>query len=193
VNGDTLELKQKIHDALLVELVKKDSNGKFPNLLKLVSDGNFSSVKCSVDLEDKGCVDVVLTYPKHGASSVVEDVPVPGDVLVVGLAGTDDIAIELITDIDFDAGKKLEQVNRYKKGYKDVRVVIPEEYNSVYGQLFSMNDIKVHTWTGTRRWKGKYCRHITEVKDSSEQPIKCSKCPKRELFFIGFKDDVTFK
>jgi hypothetical protein len=186
LNGESLELKQKIHDALLMELIKKDSTGKFPNLLKLVSDENFS-VKCSVDLKDKGCVDVVLTYPKHGASSVV------GDFFVVGLAGTDDIALELITDVDFDAGKKLEQVNRYKKGYKDVRVIIPEEYNSVYGQLFSLNEIKVHTWTGTRRWKGKVCGHITEIKDSSEQPIKCGECTRNDLFFIGFKDDVTFK
>jgi len=178
-------LKQKIHDALLIELIKKDSNGKFPNLLKLVSDGNFS-VKCSVDLKDKGCVDVVLTYPKHAASSVI------GDTLVVGMAGTNDIAFELVTDIDFDAGKKLEQVNRYKQGYHDVRVIIPEEYNS-YSPLFSMNDVTVHTWTGTRRWKGKYCEHITEVKDSSEQPIECISCEKRELYFVGFKDDITFK
>ena len=186
MNGESLELKQKIHDALLIKLIKKDSNGKFPNLLKLVSDGNFS-VKCSVDLKDKGCVDVVLTYPKHGASSVI------GDFLVVGLAGTNDIAFELITDVDFDAGKKLEQVNRYKQGFHDVRVIIPEEYSSIYAQLFAMNEIKVHTWTGTRRWKGKHCEHITEVKDSSEQPIKCSDCGQKELYFIGFKDDVTFK
>lgn len=180
-----MELKQKIHDALLLELVKKDNNGNFPNILKFVSDKNFS-IKFSVDLKDKGCVDVVLTYPKHADSSVI------GDFLVVGMAGTNDIALELITDIDFDAGKKLEQVNRYKQGYRDVRVIIPEEYNS-YSPLFLMNDVKVHTWTGTRRWKGKYCGHITEVKDSSEQPIKCSQCNKNELFFIGYKDDVTFK
>jgi hypothetical protein len=182
-----LELKQKIHDALLVELIKKDTNGKFPNLSKLVTDKNFS-VKLSVDVNGKGCVDVVLTYPK---SIVSRELPNMG--LYIGSEGTEDIAFELITDIDFDAGKKLEQVNRYKKGFHDVRVIIPEEYNSVYGQLFSMNEIKVHTWTGTRRWKGKYCEHITEVKDSSEQPIKCGECQKNELFFIGFRDDITFK
>ena len=179
-----MELKQKIHDALLLELVKKDNNGKFPNLLKLVSDGNFST-KLSVDLKEKGCVDVVLTYPKRPVLHQI------GDSGVLGTEGTSDIAFELITDIDFDAGKKLEQVNRYKKGFHDVRVIIPEEYNS-YAPLFSMNDVKVHTWTGTRKWKGKYCDHITEVKDSSEQPIECI-CKKRELYFVGFKDDVTFK
>lgn len=187
MNGESLELKQKIHDSLLIELLKKDSNGKFPNLLKLVRDVNFS-VKCSVDLKGKGCVDVVLTYPKHIVSRTIGD-----DGLFIGQEGTSDIAFELITDIDFDAGKKLEQVNRYKQGYHDVRVLIPEEYNSIYAQLFAMNDIKVHTWTGTRRWKGKYCEHITEVKDSSEQPVKCNECDKRELYFVGFKDDVTFR
>ncbi len=182
-----LELKQKIHDALLVELIRKDINGKFPNLLKLVADGNFS-VKCSVDLNGKGCVDVVLKYPKHFVSREIGNFG-----LYIGHEGTNDIAFELITDLDFDAGKKLEQVNRYKKGFSDVRVIIPEEYSSVYAQLFAMNGIQVHTWTGTRRWKGKYCEHITEVKDSSEQPVECSKCKKKELYFVGFKDDVTFK
>jgi len=184
--GKNLELKQKIHDALLMELIKKDDNGKFPNLLKLVNDGNFS-VKCSVDVNGKGCVDLVLKYPKNYTSRTI------GNGLWILPTGTNDIAFELITDIDFDAGKKLEQVNRYKRGFSDVRVIIPEEYSKVYAQLFAMNDIKVHTWTGTRRWKGKYCEHITEVKDSSEKPLKCSNCDKKELFFIGFKDDVTFK
>jgi hypothetical protein len=181
-----MELKQKIHDALLIELIKKDSNGKFPNLLKLVSDGNFS-IKFSVDVKDKGCVDLVLTYPKHLVSREL-----PDNGLYIGTEGTEDIAFELITDIDFDAGKKLEQVNRYKHGFHDVRVIIPEEYSGIYAQLFSMNDVKVHTWNGTRRWKGKHCEDITEVKDSSEQPIKCSVCNRNELFFVGFKD-VSFK
>jgi len=181
-----LQLKQKIHDALLIELIKKDVNGKFPNLLKLVSDGNFS-VKCSVDVNGKGCVDLVLKYPKHiGYRSI-------GNIGIFASEGTNDIAFELITDIDFDAGKKLEQVNRYKRGYQDVRVIIPDDYSNIYAQLCAMNEIKVHTWTGTRKWKGKYCEHITEVKDSSEQPIKCSQCETNKLFFIGFKDDVTFK
>lgn len=187
-----MELKQKIHDALLIELVKKDNNGKFPNLLKLVRDGNFS-VKCSVDLKNgKGCVDVVLTF-SSSQNLYVSETKNGGLIAGVFGEGRNPIAFELITDIDFDAGKKLEQVNRYKRGFSDVRVIIPEEYSSRYSHLFAMNDIKVHTWTGTRRWKGKYCEHITEVKDSSEKPIKCIGCEKTELYFVGFKDDVVFK
>jgi len=182
-----LVLRQKIHDVLLIELVKKDNNGKFPNLLKLIRVGNFS-VKCSVDLNGKGCVDVVLIYPKRIVSREFGD-----GGLYIGQEGKSDVAFELITDVDFDAGKKLEQVNRYKRAFSDVRVIIPEEYSSIYAPLFSMNGIKVHTWTGTRRWKGKYCEHITEVKDSSEKPSKCSECEKKELYFVGFKDDVVFK
>jgi hypothetical protein len=188
-----LDIKQKIHDALLIELVKKDNNGKFPNLMKLVRDGTFS-VKCSVDLNGKGCVDVVLTFPSS-QNLYLSETKNGGLIAGVFGEGLNPTAFELITDIDFDAGKKLEQVNRYKRGFSDVRVIIPEEYNSIYAQLFGMNERKVHTWTGTRRWKGKYCEHITEVKDSSEQPSKCSapKCEKKDFYFIGFKDDVTFK
>lgn len=180
-----MELKQKIHDALLMELIKKDDDGNFSNLLKLVNDKNFS-VKCSVDVKGKGCVDLVLKYPKKFTSRTI------GDGLFILPSGTPDVAFELITDINFDAGKKLEQVNRYKLGFSDVRVIIPEEYIQ-YSQLFELNEIKVHTWNGTRKWKGKYCEHITEVKNTSRDPLKCRICNKNGLFFIGFNDDVTFK
>ena len=188
MNGESLDIKQKIHDALLKELVKQDEKGKYPNLMGLVKRGNFD-VKLSVDLNGKGCVDLVLKYPKKTNFTATHD-----GGLIIGQSGPKDIAFELVTDVDFDAGKKMEQVNRYKKGFADVRVILPEEYKE-YAQLFIINDIAVHTWTGTRRWKGKYCEHITEVKDSSEQPRKCSapECQKNELYFIGFKDDVTFK
>ena len=182
-----MELKQKIHDALLLELIRLDDKGKYPNLIELVKRAVFT-VKCSVDVGEKGCVDLVLTYPKRMSFGETRD-----GGFFIGESGAKDTAFELITDVDFDAGQKLEQVNRYKKGFADVRVIIPEEYSSKYAQLFAMNSIKVHNWTGTRRWKGKYCGHITEIKDSSEQPIECTICKKRELYFVGFKDDVTFK
>jgi hypothetical protein len=99
-------------------------------------------------------------------------------------------AFELVTDIDFDVGKKLEQLNRYKRGYDDTRVIIPEEYKEDFAQLFSMNDIAVHTWKGTRKWKCKKCENVTEVKESSMKPNKCSSksCKSTNLYFIGLKD-----
>jgi ABC-type ATPase with predicted acetyltransferase domain len=102
-------------------------------------------------------------------------------------------AFELVTDADFDFGKKLEQVKKYKQEYKDARVIIPEEYKEDYAQLFGIDNITVHTWKGTRLWKCKKCGNITEVKDSSMQPERCSSnsCT-NTLYLIGLKD-VQFK
>lgn len=188
VNGDSLDIKQKIHDALLMELVKQDDKGKYPNLMELARRGNFT-VKFSVDLDGKGCADLVLTYPKRKTFGETNN-----GGLFIGESGPNATAFELITDVDFDAGKKLEQVNRYKRGFADVRVILPEEYQD-YAKLFVTNHIVVHTWKGTRRWKCKHCEHITEVKDSSMAPNNCgsSQCKKTDLYFIGFRDDVQFK
>jgi len=181
-----LDIKQTIHDALLKELVKKDDKGKYPNLMKLVRHGKFT-VKCSVDLRnEKGCIDVVLTYPKPIYCKVTED-----GGLVIAEAPPKPTAFELVTDIDFDVGKKLEQLNRYKREYYDTRVIIPEEYKEDYAQLFSINDITVHVWKGTRRWKCKKCGNVTEVKESSMEPNKCGSksCNSNQLYFIGLRDD----
>ena len=179
-----MDIKQTIHDALLKELVKKDDKGKYPNLIELVRRGKFT-VECSVDLNEKGCVDVVLTYPNPISCRVTE-----GGGLIIAPGPHKPTAFELMTDIDFDVGKKLEQLNRYKRGYDDTRVIIPEEYKEDYAQLFSINNIMVHVWKGTRRWKCKKCEGVTEVKDSSMKPNRCSSksCTSTDLYFIGLKD-----
>jgi hypothetical protein len=181
-----LEVKQKIHDALLKELVKTDDKGKYPILMNLVRRGGFT-VKCSVDLKSgKGCVDVVLTYPRE-AVAVIDT----GEAILMGSGGgPNPVTFELITDVDFDVGKKLAQVNRYKREYTDVRVIIPEEYREDYSQLFTINDVRVHTWKGIRKWKCKKCGNITEIKDSSMKPDKCSSgsCSNNQLYFVGLKD-----
>ena len=180
-----MDIKQTIHDALLKELVKKDDKGKYPNLIELVRHGKFT-VKCSVDLRNgKGCIDVVLTYPNPIYCRVTED-----GGLVMADGPHTPTAFELVTDIDFEVGKKLEQLNRYKREYHDTRVIIPEEYKEDYAQLFSINDITVHVWKGTRRWKCKKCENVTEVKGSSMKPNRCSSnsCTNTDLYFIGLKD-----
>jgi len=179
-----LDVKQTIHDALLKELVKKDDKGKYPNLIELVRRGKFT-VKCSVDLRsEKGCIDVVLTYPKPIYWVEENEVPITRE------APPKSTAFELVTDIDFDVGKRLEQLNRYRREYDDTRVIIPEEYKEDYAQLFSINDITVHTWKGTRRWKCKKCQKVTEVGESSIKPTECSSnsCKNTDLYFVGLKD-----
>lgn len=186
--GIKKRIHEKIHDVLLRELVKKDDKGEYQNLMRLVGHGKFT-VKLNVDLRNgKGNVDVVLTYP-----TVVG--PAEGGGIFAAYSHAP-IAFELVTGVDFDFGKKQEQLNRYKREYRDTRVIIPEEYKENYAELFSINNITVHTWKGTRRWKceNKKCENITEAKESSMKPTECSSksCTSKEFHFIDLKD-VQFK
>jgi hypothetical protein len=193
INGEEMAIPQKIHDSLLKELVKVDEKGKYLNLMELVKVGKFTT-KCSVDLKNgQGCVDVVLTYP-HSQNLYLNETKNGGLIAGVFAEGRSPIAFELITDVDFDVGKKLEQVNRYKEEYADVRVIIPEEYEKEYAQLFTINGVRVHTWKGIRRWKCKKCENIREVQDSSMQPYQCGidSCSCNQSNFVGLKD-VSFK
>jgi hypothetical protein len=184
-----IEIKSKIHDQLLKELLKQDDNGKFSNLIKLVLREDFS-VKCSVDLRNgKGCVDVVLTYPRpiHYIK--------PDEILVLPREDAPKpTAFELITDVNFDVGKKLEQLNRYKVEYDDTRAIIPEEYKREYLPLFHVNGILVHTWKGTRRWRCKNCKAISELEGSTTPPSSCGSdsCKSNQFEFVGLKN-VEFR
>jgi len=183
-----LEIKETIHGALLRELLKKDDEDNWIHLARLVGHANLT-VECGVDLKNgKGCVDVVVSYVR-GIYSTGEN-----RILITKEDRIKRIAFELITDVGFHPEKKLEQVKRYKKEYKDTRVIIPEEYEDRYGSLFSMHDIAVHTWRGTRCWrcKNKQCGKIGYDEHTSMQPYSCSYCHGKELYFAGL-ENVEFK
>lgn len=186
-----MDIKQAIHGALLKELLKKDNRGKRVNLIPLIHYGKLT-VKSSVDLKnEKGCVDVVVSYPR-GMYSMGED-----RILVTREPKVKYVALELVTDIAFwsnGPGKILEKVNRYKREYEDTRVIIPEEYKEEYGELFYTNDVGIHSWKGTRCWKCKKCERITYDEHSSMKPYSCDSgsCNSRELYFVDLKD-VKFK
>lgn len=186
-----MDIKQAIHGALLSELLKADDNGKRVNLIPLIHHANLS-VKCSVDLKnEKGCVDVVVSYP-GGIYSIGES-----RILVTREPKVKYVALELVTDIAFwsnGPGKILEKVNRYKREYEDTLVIIPEEYKGEYAELFYTNDIGIHTWKGTRCWKckNKDCGKINYDEHTSMKPDSCSFCKRTQLYFTGL-ENVEFK
>jgi len=186
-----LDIKQAIHGALLKELLKTDENGKRINLIPLIHHAKLT-VKCSVDLKyEKGCVDVIVSYPR-GIYSIGES-----RILVTKEPKVKYVALELVTDISLwsnGPGKILEKVNRYKREYGDTRVIIPEEYRKQYAELFYTNDIRVHIWKGTRCWKCKKCGKITYDEHSSMKPYSCESgsCNSQQLYFVDLRD-VEFK
>ena len=186
-----MDVKQAIHGALLKDLLKADDKGKRVNLIPLIRHARLT-VKCSVDLQkEKGCIDVVVSYPS-GIYSIGES-----RILVTREPKVKYVALELATDIAFwsdGPGKILEKLNRYKREYEDTRVIIPEEYKEEYAELFYMNDIGIHVWKGTRRWKCKKCGKISYDEHSSMKPYSCSSnsCNSQQLYFVDLKD-VEFR
>lgn len=186
-----MEIKQAIHGALLKELLRKNEKGKRVNLIPLIHHANLT-IKCSVDLKnEKGCVDVVVSYPK-GIYSIGES-----RILVTKEPKAKYVALELVTDIALwsnGPGKILEKVNRYKREYEDTRVIIPQEYEEQYADLFATNDIGIHIWKGTRCWKCKKCEKISYDEHSSMKPHSCgsNSCNSQQLYFVDLKD-VKFR
>ncbi len=123
-----MDIPQKVHDALLKELLKKDDKGRFPNLIALVKDEKFTVDYSVFVRKERGCIDVVLTCPNPMYFGTTKD-----GGLVAASGSHKPTAFELVTDIDFDFGKKLEQVKKYKQEYKDVRVII-QEYKEDYAE-----------------------------------------------------------
>jgi rubrerythrin len=177
---DIEDIEQKIHSALLMELLKRDSRDKCENLARLVGTTrlNFGT---HVDLKnEKGNVDVVVScrrtvYPIEQGRIQYEN---------------HYVAFELATDVDFDLDKKSEQVNRYHREYKDTRIILPVKYKEIYESLFHANDICVHTWKGTRLWKCKDCGNTTRDDHSPRQPSSCDSCKGRNLYFTRFENVI---
>ena len=177
---DAEDIEQKIHSALLMELLKRDSCDKYENLARLVGTTRLD-VRTHVDLKnEKGNVDVVVSYRRtiypieQGRISYENHY----------------VAFELATDVNFDLDKKSEQVNRYHREYEDTRIILPVKYKEIYESLFHANHICVHTWKGTRLWKCKDCGNINRDDHSSRQPSSCDSCEGRNLYFTHFENVV---
>jgi rubrerythrin len=177
---DVEDIEQKIHSALLMELLKRDSRDKYENLARLVRTTRLD-VRTHVDLiKEKGNVDVVVSYRR--TTYPIEQNRIQYE--------NHYVAFELATDVNFDLDKKSEQVNRYHREYEDTRIILPAKYKEIYESLFYANYICVHTWKGTRLWKCKDCRNINRDDHSSRQPSSCDSCEGRDLYFTRFENVI---
>lgn len=177
---DVEDIEQKIHSALLMELLKRDSRDKYENLARLVGTTRLDA-GTHVDLKnEKGNVDVVVSYRRT-------IYPIEQDRIQYE---NHYVAFELATDVNFDLDKKSEQVNRYHREYEDTRIILPAEYKGMYESLFHANHIGIHIWIGTRLWKCKKCEKINRDDHSSRQPSSCYSCGNGHLYFTGFENVI---
>jgi hypothetical protein len=175
-----MDIEQKIHGALLMELLRRDPRGKYVNLAKLVGTTRLD-VGTHVDLKNgKGNVDVVVSYRR--TIYPIEQGKISYE--------NHYVAFELATDVNFDLDKKSEQVNRYHREYEDTWIILSAKYKGMYESLFHANHIGIHIWIGTRLWKCKDCGNINREDHSSRQPSSCDSCKGRNLYFTRFENVI---
>jgi len=176
----------KIHDALILELIKPDRHGEATgDVIKIVG-----SSKIKYQLEE-------LVYWRGHYQAVMGKIEeMTPDILVTRSRPTSEqtaqVAIELETDVAFDFGNSLRQIKNYKHKFTDVRVIIPagKEYER-FAPLYKNESFRVWLWKAIRVWQCLRCGNETE-KEGAIQP-KCEKCNKHTKHkLIGLKD-TTFE
>jgi len=172
----------KIHDALIVELIKPDRNGEATgDIIKIVGGSEIT-----YQLEE------LVYWRGHYQRMMGTFIEMSPDILVTRLRPASgemaQVAIELETDADFDFGKSLRQIKNYKSKFADVRVIIPagKEYER-FAPLYKNEGFRVWLWKAIRVWQCLRCENVTE-KEGAIQP-KCNKCNKyTEHELIELKD-----
>lgn len=177
----------KIHDLLIYELIKPDKSGKpMGEIIKIVG-----TARIEYGLEQS------IVYHDFrkivGVDSIQSDEMSP-DIVVTRTESTPEetkvgqhkVVIEVETDVDFDFGASLRQVNRYRIQFADVRVIIPSEYEK-FAPLYKNEGFGVYLWKAIRKWQCSRCGNETEK--VGRIPPKCKKCRKRtEHTLVGLED-----
>ena len=146
-----------IDDELILELIKPDRYGKVGDKALIVKIVGTRKIK--YELEEP--THYLETY-QSGAFVNKEPATMTPDITVtIPTEQKRQIAIELENDIQWDFGKSLRQVKKYKSKFEDARVIIPEEYKR-FAPLYKNEGLRVYLWKAKRKWQCLRCGIITE-------------------------------
>lgn len=100
------------------------------------------------------------------------------------------IAIELETDINWDFGKSLRQIKKYRKKFTTI-VIIPKKYER-FAPLYINAGFRVYLWEATRVWKCMRCGKITPTRKTLKPKCSDKGCNSTEQRLSRIKD-ATFE
>jgi len=185
-----------IDDELLIELLKPDRFGEVGDgalIIKIVGSKNIY-----YQLEEPTYFWRIYTkhmpnfYTEHIPKFEREVVKIRPDIMVIFPSEKfRHVAIEVENDVQWDFGKSLEQVKKYKEQlFEDTRVIIPKEYMR-FAPLYKHEGFRVYLWKAKRKWKCLRCGTITP--NESRVPPKCrnKECDNKsrnEFDLVGLKD-----
>jgi len=155
-----------IHDELVLALTQPNESGEVPIYRMVGIDKAPFVVEESVLLPPRAQIEFAARLPPEGITPDIF-------VRVRTLPTQEWMAIEVETDTDFDFGKSLQQVKKYKEKY-NVIVVIPKEYER-FVPLYRNEGFRVFLWKATRIWECMRCGHLSYV----DRPIK-PKCSSKD-------------
>jgi len=168
-----------IHDELILALTQPNEKGDVPIYKMAGVNGVPFRIEESTFLSQGEQPDFTAPLPPQG---ITPDIVIRARTFPVERW----VAIEVETDMDFDFGRSLQQVKKYKGKY-GVIVVIPKEYER-FVPLYKNEGFEVYLWRAIRIWECMQCGHPSYV----EKPIrpKCSAkgCDSKEQRLKGIKN-----
>ena len=168
-----------IHDELILALTQPNEKGDVPIYRMVGVDHVPFRIEESAFLSQGDRPDFTAPLPPQG---ITPDIIVRTRTFPV----EEWVAIEVETDMDFDFGRSLQQVKKYKGKY-GVIVVIPKEYER-FVPLYKIEGFTVYLWRAIRIWECMQCGNRT----TGEGPVppKCAirGCNSREQRLKGIRN-----
>ncbi len=149
-----------IDDELLLEIFKPDRYGNLDKdavIIRLVGSGDI-----------KFTLEETFSYRSTRTGELVRMTP---DIVVTKLNPTQEVAIELENDYDWDFQKSLRELKKYRLKFGDVRIIIPREYER-FASLFCHENFQVYLWSAKRKWRCSICGYIN-AKENRFINFKC--------------------
>lgn len=164
-------IEMTIHDELIRELIKPETDGKVGKGALVVKIVGTRKIKYKLEEQTHYWKFFSFGAPPS-AMGEKELVKITPDITVtIPLQKKEKrIAIELENDIQWDFGESLRQVKKYRGKFLDTRVIIPYEYKR-FAPLYKNEGVRVWLWQAKRKWKCLRCETINV--NESRVPLKC--------------------
>lgn len=185
-----------IDDELLLELFKPDTSGKVGKDALIVKIVGTRRITYRLEETASG-FQTHYEEPMHITSPIESELYkiTPDIVVTIPRKENRQIAIELENDIHWDFGQSLRQVKKYKRKFKDTRVIIPYEYER-FAPLYKNEGVRVWLWQAKRKWKCLRCGTINvnesrippKCKGKDSEGKKCTNTSRDEFDLVGLEN-----
>lgn len=192
-----------IDDELLLELIRPDSKGKITEAGLIVAITGKKEIVYKLEqstsytrnygTEQDPEIEVIKITPDITIWRKTEKdwkTVLKGAMKEMVVGAEVGIAIELENDIQWDFQCSLQQIKKYKRKFKDTRIIIPDDFKR-FAPLYRNEGFRVYLWKAKRRWQCLRCGTET-TKEGTVSPIcsnnKCQNHSQNEFSLVGLAD-----